>query len=712
MSNELKTLLFTDKYKPQTYSDLLTEEKTNREILTWMKSWDEIVFNRKFTIPKIPIIQNINNQNKNYLNKSKKIVNSNSQNLNEKNNINQIEYYEVEYVQSKHKIILISGPPGIGKTTMANIISRQCGYEPIIINSSDERTADKLITRIYDTTLMHNLNVNKSKPKPTCLILDEIDGISSDYQGKNSIKSIIDFIKNGRLNKGILGRNKKEVLSDLDKNINYGNNINFIKFNKRKNDNKENNFYDDDLSFEDKEKNEDENYENNNIKTKKNKQKNYSIKRPIICICNDLYAKQLILLRKEAFVINIKKADEKKVFDKMVFISKKEKLPIDRSVIKSICELTKYDIRACLNALQFISFNKDNFDLTMEITSDIDKLKFICNKDFNENLFNIWNKIIYSSGDVIPLSYNYIRNLYNSSGEYNKIIEGLFSNYLKIQNKNSLEDIEKRSELTELFSYEDYLSKKGINTIPGDIHNYTCMSGNYINHYYFSTKYERNLIEFPSLFFELKQQKKINDSIIETLQDNLIECGYKNRLSKYIIVTQIIPYVYRLIQPKFKEINFDLMTQNEKEKINNAVNIMILIGISLKNNNNSDNEEINFEPNIGKLLKFDNIQKRDKLTLNQKLILKNQYEKIKSLKNLDRDDYLKGSAKKIESDENKKENYINNFSNFISSIGLGKKRKSNQINRNESKFIYKFHEGVTDCVKRPLNINYFLGEKY
>ena len=712
MSNELKTLLFTDKYKPKTYSDLLTEEKTNREILTWMKSWDEIVFNRKFTIPKIPIIQNINNQNKNYLNKSKKTVNSNSQNLNEKNNINQIEYYEVEYVQSKHKIILISGPPGIGKTTMANIISRQCGYEPIIINSSDERTADKLITRIYDTTLMHNLNVNKNKPKPTCLILDEIDGISSDYQGKNSIKSIIDFIKNGRLNKGILGRNKKEVLSDLDKNINYGNNINFIKFNKRKNDNKENNFSDDDLSFEDKEKNEDDTYENNNVKTKKNKQKNYSIKRPIICICNDLYAKQLILLRKEAFVINIKKADEKKVFDKMVFISKKEKLPIDRSVIKSICDLTKYDIRACLNALQFISFNKDNFDLTMEITSDIDKLKFICNKDFNENLFNIWNKIIYSSGDVIPLSYNYIRNLYNSSGEYNKIIEGLFSNYLKIQNKNSLEDIEKRSELTELFSYEDYLSKKGINTIPGDIHNYTCMSGNYINHYYFSTKYERNLIEFPSLFFELKQQKKINDSIIETLQDNLIECGYKNRLSKYIIVTQIIPYVYRLIQPKFKEINFDLMTQNEKEKINNAVNIMILIGISLKNNNNSDNEEINFEPNIGKLLEFDNIQKRDKLTLNQKLILKNQYDKIKSLKNLDRDDYLKGSAKKIESDENKKENYINNFSNFISSIGLGKKRKSNQINRNESKFIYKFHEGVTDCVKRPLNINYFFGEKY
>ena len=88
--NNNNEILFTDKYKPTKYIDLITEEKVNREILTWMKSWDEIVFNRKFTIPKIPIIQNINNQNKNYLNKSKKIVNSNSQNLNEKNNINQI----------------------------------------------------------------------------------------------------------------------------------------------------------------------------------------------------------------------------------------------------------------------------------------------------------------------------------------------------------------------------------------------------------------------------------------------------------------------------------------------------------------------------------------------------------------------------------------------------------------------------------------------
>lgn len=36
--------LWLEKYKPKKYDDLLTEEKTNRDILTWLKSWDEIVF--------------------------------------------------------------------------------------------------------------------------------------------------------------------------------------------------------------------------------------------------------------------------------------------------------------------------------------------------------------------------------------------------------------------------------------------------------------------------------------------------------------------------------------------------------------------------------------------------------------------------------------------------------------------------------------------
>ena len=38
------TQLWSDKYKSERFFDLLTEESTNRNVLTWLKSWDEIVF--------------------------------------------------------------------------------------------------------------------------------------------------------------------------------------------------------------------------------------------------------------------------------------------------------------------------------------------------------------------------------------------------------------------------------------------------------------------------------------------------------------------------------------------------------------------------------------------------------------------------------------------------------------------------------------------
>ena len=36
--------LWVDKYTSQKFFDLLTDEITNRKVMTWLKSWDDIVF--------------------------------------------------------------------------------------------------------------------------------------------------------------------------------------------------------------------------------------------------------------------------------------------------------------------------------------------------------------------------------------------------------------------------------------------------------------------------------------------------------------------------------------------------------------------------------------------------------------------------------------------------------------------------------------------
>lgn len=42
--SETAAMLWVDKYTSVRFFDLLTDEALNRNVLTWLKSWDEVVF--------------------------------------------------------------------------------------------------------------------------------------------------------------------------------------------------------------------------------------------------------------------------------------------------------------------------------------------------------------------------------------------------------------------------------------------------------------------------------------------------------------------------------------------------------------------------------------------------------------------------------------------------------------------------------------------
>lgn len=101
-------------------------------------------------------------------------------------NSNQIPWFCV-------KIALLSGPPGAGKTSLARVIARHCGYRPLFINASDDRTKSVLEDKIKDATGMKGMFGQK---KPNCLIMDEVDGMMAS-EGQGAVDVIIKLIEQG-----------------------------------------------------------------------------------------------------------------------------------------------------------------------------------------------------------------------------------------------------------------------------------------------------------------------------------------------------------------------------------------------------------------------------------------------------------------------------------------------------------------------------------
>jgi DNA polymerase III delta prime subunit len=77
-----------------------------------------------------------------------------------------------------------------GKTTLAHVLARHVGYNPVEVNGSDDRSAQFLRERIAALE-SNRIDFHRNDGRPSCLILDEIDGVD----GKGAIEALVDIVK-------------------------------------------------------------------------------------------------------------------------------------------------------------------------------------------------------------------------------------------------------------------------------------------------------------------------------------------------------------------------------------------------------------------------------------------------------------------------------------------------------------------------------------